>query len=310
MVVESVSVEHTLAPERIMARAARMQTRGTDWHPMKKPSAYRQWRTARKIKRFLRTGMKPWTKGYEEYKVSEIRRSLREGTFSNDKLPAGYGYRIDERIIEYPWFFSRLPSGAGKLLDAGSALNFDFLLDQPKLKEKRVHICTLAPEDHAFWNKGVSYVYEDLRTLPYKDEGFDWISCISTIEHVGMDNTMLYTSDTTKRESSPKGYIDAIIEMRRVVKPGGTLFLTVPYGKAAHHGWFQFFDEAMVDSIADAFKATAQRRFYFAYEPEGWRVATAAETKDATGFDFHAAKGYDPDFAAGSRAVCCIEMVK
>lgn len=278
---------------------------------MSKPSSYRQWRTARKINKFLRGGMKPWTKGYEEYKVSEIHRVLCEGIFSNDKLPPAYGHRIDERIIEYPWFFSRLPAGAGKLLDAGSALNFDFLLDQPKLKEKRVHICTLAPEDHAHWDRGVSYVYEDLRNLPYKDECFDWISCISTIEHVGMDNTMLYTSDASKRESSRNGYLNAIAELRRVLKGGGTIYVTVPYGKAKNHGWFQIFDEAMVDAMADAFKPKAQQRFYFAYEPQGWRVATAAETKNATGFDFHAANGhYDPDFAAGARAACCIELKK
>jgi SAM-dependent methyltransferase len=277
---------------------------------MKKPSAYRQWRTGRKIQRFLRTGMKPWTKGYEEYKVSEIARVLREGTFSNEKLPANYGHRIDERIIEYPWLFSRLPVGAGKLLDAGSALNFDHLLEQPKLKEKRVHICTLAPEDRAFWEKGVSYVYEDLRNLPYKDESFDWISCLSTLEHVGMDNTMLYTSDSTKRESNRRAYLDAVTELRRVVKTGGTVYVTVPYGKAKDLGWQQIFDEAMVDALVSAFKPKTVQRFYFAYEPEGWRVATAAETKDATGFDFHAGTGYDPDFAAGARAVCCLEMVK
>jgi len=63
--------------------------------------------------------MKPWTKGYAEYKLREIDRALRSGEFRADNLPAGYGFRLDERIVEYPWLFSRLPLGSGTLLTPG-----------------------------------------------------------------------------------------------------------------------------------------------------------------------------------------------
>ena len=92
--------------------------------------AWRRWR-------FVRNGMKPWKTGYLEYKDDEISRVVREGTFSSNKLPAGYGFRLDERIIEYPWLFSRLPMGEGRLLDAGSTLNFEFLIEQPVLRRKK-----------------------------------------------------------------------------------------------------------------------------------------------------------------------------
>ena len=143
--------------------------------------------------------MKPWMKGYIEYKEDEIARLLREGSFAANKLPARYGFRLDERIIEYPWLFSRLPTGEGRLLDAGSVLNFEFVLEQPALRKKKIDICTLAPEPRCFWRKGISYVYEDLRQLPYCDGLFDWIVCLSTIEHVGMDNA-LYTGAAAKDE--------------------------------------------------------------------------------------------------------------
>jgi len=86
--------------------------------------------------------MKPWARGYAEYKLRAIDRALRMGEFRADNLPAGYGFRLDERIVEYPWLFSRLPLGSGTLLDAGSALNFEFLVNHPALKSKKLHICT------------------------------------------------------------------------------------------------------------------------------------------------------------------------
>jgi hypothetical protein len=85
---------------------------------MSKPSAYREFRKGMKRRQFMRSGMKPWTKGYIEYKEHEIARVLADKVFTSGELPAKFGYRLDERIIEYPWLFSRLPATEGTLLDA------------------------------------------------------------------------------------------------------------------------------------------------------------------------------------------------
>lgn len=269
--------------------------------------------------------MKPWTKGYIEYKEREIERVLRENSFPSGELPPGYGYRLDERIIEYPWLFSRLPSGPGRLLDAGSTLNFEYLLGQPTLRNKKIDICTLAPEPRCFWRKGISYAYEDLRQLPYHDDLFDWIVCLSTIEHVGMDNA-LYTGGsqsagetvraglafaaTEEGGSKARDYLVALAELKRVLKPGGTIYITAPFGKAADHGWFQVFDHEMVGGLIRNFERGEVRQDYFLYQPDGWRRCEPAEAATATIFNIHTAKGYDPDFAAAARAVFCLELKK
>jgi SAM-dependent methyltransferase len=272
-------------------------------------AVWKQRRLERRRRRFLRSGLRPWTDGYFEYKCGEISRAFHSVAFRQPELPAGYGFRLDERIIEYPWLFSRLPAGPGFLLDAGSVFNFDFVLAHPALAGKKLHLCTLAPEPDCFWRQGISYLFEDLRRLPYRDGWFDWVVCLSTLEHVGMDNSLLYSKEAAP-EGNRRDYLAAARELFRVLKTGGTAYFSFPFGKAANLGWYQVFDQAMLDDLIGVLQPASHAADYFRYHPEGWQRSTAAGTADATVFDVHSAKGYDPDFAAAARAVCCVELKK
>jgi len=259
---------------------------------------------------FRLRGRKPWTIGYSAYKKKVILAHLNNNDFNTHSLKEKYGYRLDERVIEYPWLFSRLPSGKGNLLDAGSALNFEFLLNRALLKTKNIYISTLAPESSFFPKKNISYIYEDLRNCCFRDNFFDFIVSISTIEHIGMDNTFIYTKDKTKNENKPNSHVDAIKEFKRILKPGGKLFITVPFGKLKNHKWFQVFDAKMIDDIIKTFSPCESNESYFKYEPSGWTVSSRESTKEATCFDINVQKKYDSDFAAFSRAIVCLEIIK
>lgn len=259
---------------------------------------------------FTFTGMKPWARGYGQYKELNIQKVLQDRSFNPDQLVSGYGFRLDERIVEYPWFFSRLPNVRGTLLDAGSVLNFEYLLDNILLQNKNIYISTLAPESVCYADKGISYVFEDLRDACFKDNFFDWIASLSTVEHIGLDNTLLYTSDLSKRENATSTHLLAIKEYRRMLKQGGKLYLSFPFGLAKNHGWFQVFDSEMVDEIIDVFSPTRVTEFHYRYTPEGWKNSSREESKNATCFDIHAQKSYDSDYAAFSRAIVCLELMK
>ena len=114
-------------------------------------------------------------------------------------LPHGYGFGLDERCVEYPWFFAHASQTAENYLDAGSIFNSRFLLRHPYWSERKLTILTLAPEKVCFWNLGVSYQYADLRRLLFRDSWFDEIACLSTLEHIGMNN-FLYTRSTDNAE--------------------------------------------------------------------------------------------------------------
>ena len=261
-------------------------------------------------KEFLASGKKPWTPGYNTYKTQTITSNIDNKIFDVNHLVEGYGYRIDERIIEYPWLFSKLPLGCGRLLDAGSALNFPYLLEREPLLSKELYISTLSPEKCYFGEKKISYIFEDLRSSCFKSDFFDYIVSISTIEHIGLDNTFLYTNDLTKKENEPHTYLKAILEFARMLTTGGRLFLTMPYGLHKNHGWFQVFNSEMVDNVIDTFRPTTFEEYYFSYEPSGWVISSREESKNATCFDINVQKEYDDDFAAFSRGLVCLELVK
>jgi len=255
-------------------------------------------------------GKKPWSIGYNEYKIKQIKKYIARSVFNTNKLPQGYGYRLDERVIEYPWLFSRISKEKGKLLDAGSVLNYDYLLNNHSLKLKNIFISTLSPEGSCYWKKGISYIYEDLRHSCFRDDFFNWIVSLSTIEHIGMDNTFLYAKDILKKENRSSSYLIAIKEYYRILKKGGILYLSFPFGKKKNHGWFQVFDIKMIDKVISVFSPSHYKEYFFKYKRTGWQVSKKEKAKDATYFDIHKQKKYDSDYAAASRAVACLELIK
>jgi glycosyltransferase involved in cell wall biosynthesis len=133
----------------------------------------------------------PWTHEYNDRHRALVREALDSpdlpAFLPDGRLPEGYGRGYDERVVEYPWM---LANGVeGRLLDAGSVLNHPHILDRVLPRVDELTIVTLAPEERSFPERGISYMYADLRELPYRDGVFDTVVSVSTLEHVGMDNT-------------------------------------------------------------------------------------------------------------------------
>ena len=248
---------------------------------------------------------------YAIYKKRKIQKCLKLESFDIAKLEKGYGLGLDERIIEYPWLISKLPSKEGKLLDAGSVLNFDYILSLPVFEKKKIFISTLAPEKHSFWKNSISYVFEDMRNICYKDNFFDWIVCLSVIEHIGLDNTKFYTKNRKKNEQALQSYVVVIRELHRVLKPGGILYLSVPFGKHRNYGWLQTFNSEMVDGVLDAFSPSSYTEHHFRYDPDGWKVSSRAESAACEYFDYYD-KGneYRKGSPIAAGAVVCLELLK
>jgi SAM-dependent methyltransferase len=135
-----------------------------------------------------------------------------------------------ERDIEIPWVLSRI-HGATSLLDVGYANAPPAYLDAlTGAGVPRVVGVDLVRADVP----GLESVVGDLRRLPFGDDTFDVVTCVSTIEHVGLDNSVYGITD--RRDTN--GMVAAAQEMARVTVPGGRVLITTPVGIAEDHGWF------------------------------------------------------------------------
>jgi SAM-dependent methyltransferase len=277
----------------------------------------------KRLSSYLKSDRRPWRVGYGEYRVEFLEeainnKQLLHALLKGEPLPQGYGFRLDARVIEIPWVLARAAQHTGNFLDAGSAFNYGFVLDSPGLSDKRRFVVTLAPEGDAFWTLGVSYVYGDLRNLDFRDNLFDTVACVSTIEHIGMDNSMYAGKSDIAKRGDPKEFLEAVRELKRVLKPGGSLYITFPFGRYENHGWFQQFDSQLVDTLIQGFDPEVVHEDIFRYDPDGWRRSDRASCATCEFFDVHESKYYDPtstieypaDFPAGERALICLELKK
>ena len=269
------------------------------------------------IETYLKGNRKPWSRGYEEYKAMMIEKSINDIGLLDDMsegiLPKGYGLRLDERIVEYAWIFSKLHNGQEKLLDAGSTFNFEFIVNHPCVQEKTVDICTYYPEENCFHRNGISYLFSDLRNLPYRDNLFDTVVSQSTIEHIDMDNSIYgYEVDNSSvSETKSYDYLNATSELIRIVKPQGKLLLTFPFGKFENHGFFQQFDLEMMEKILEQVENQGTYSLhFFKYEKDGWRFASANELDGVESYNPHTGRGKGDDGAAHCRSICCLEFRK
>jgi SAM-dependent methyltransferase len=273
-----------------------------------------QWRMHSKAARWIGGGRVPGGRGYAAAKWASVERAL---------AGAGgepYGYHdagLDERVVEYPWAFERLAAlhrPGAPILDAGSVLNHPRLLAH--CRERRyspLSIVTLRYEGSADVSDDVRYEFADLRTLPYRDDWFSIVVSLSTLEHVGMDNTGYGDTGAASADASLET-IRALQELRRVTAPGGTALVSVPYGARANRGWLRVLDAQDLADLTGSTGWRLERTRVFRAAAEGWRECSADEARTA-GYNDRFRRDRPkvltaPESVAAAEAVALLELTR
>lgn len=129
-----------------------------------------------------------------------------------------------DRYIEYAFVIKNLPGMPKKVLDVGCSGGFFPLL----LASFGHDTYGIDIRDYPILNKlkfqNFTFIKGDIRSSSFKNDYFDCITAISTIEHIGVFGR--YGMD-----ENFEGDLKSIEEIKRVLKPRGMLLLTFPCGK-------------------------------------------------------------------------------
>ena len=101
-----------------------------------------------------------------------------------------YGAGQNERAIEIPWALSKYNNEA-KVLEVGCSFayeNPEYVPALLALNIPELHGLDISSRDAPDFIKKTA----DIRQSGYETGFFDLVLCISTLEHVGMDNTKYY----------------------------------------------------------------------------------------------------------------------
>jgi len=181
---------------------------------------------------------------------------------------------VNERIAELPFALKALTLPAGsRILDVGS--RWSILPLYLATSGYRVVASDLVPAQ--VLGAGPEVVVADLRRSPFRDHSFDAATMISTLEHVGIG---FYDGRVSVDDD-----LAVMRELRRTLRPGAPLVLTVPFGKGGLGRLQRAYDSRRLRVLAEGWDATEMR--FSVRQKSTWRetseeVASRAESVDDT----------------------------
>jgi hypothetical protein len=192
--------------------------------------------------------------------ISRWKSRFKPFAFKIPKEPFGIG--DTERCIEIPWAMSCY-QGEQKALDVGYANAEErYLKEILSLQIPQLYGLDRIKKDVA----GIIPAVADIRQTGFPEGFFDLVFCISTIEHIGRDNTIYFQEGNPIDDS---GDFKAIRELSRITRNKGHIALTVPYGKFHDYGWFIHYDEMRLMKLIEASGCDVLRQDFFIYR-DGW----------------------------------------
>ncbi len=136
---------------------------------------------------------------------------------------------LHSRCIEYPYCASKLGQEDYRILDIGTAKADRAWIAWLEQLPMKVHGLDYDVPEEEF--DQVLFVRSDARTTPYPDDYFDVVIAVSVIEHIGLTDPQIKKSQ--KPSAEKHGDLEAVKEIARILRPGGRLLMTVPFGKRA-----------------------------------------------------------------------------
>jgi len=195
-----------------------------------------------------------------------------------------------DRYIEYPFVALNLPCVPAKVLDIGCCGSyFPLILAGLGYEVVSIDLREYSVLKHLKFDN-FTFLKEDIKKIALSDNSFDVIIAVSTIEHIGIGGRYGEHQDS-------RGDIIALRQMIRMLKPGGIILLTFPFGKyKVCKPFCRIYDSnAVKELIGDL--SIEKEEYYMQDETDDWFECSMA---DAEKFDSSAYRS----------PICLLKLIK
>ncbi len=185
-----------------------------------------------------------------------------------------YELKVNERIVELPFALRELnhPNGS-KGLEFGCATSRLSL----ELASAGFQVTGIDLDDYYFTHPNLKFIQGDFLKSNLKENYFDAVVSVSAIEHCGLK----YYGD----DAAEDGDRQVVEKIWRILRKGGKLIMTVPFGKpGVRKGKYRVYDAKMLEKLLNGFKVIKQE-FYVCTSDKYWQPAdegAAARTDSLT----------------------------
>lgn len=166
-------------------------------------------------------------------------------------------YSTTERIVEIPFVLRHLDVSKGSsVIEFGCAESLLAL----QLANSGYRVTAIDLRPYPFDHPNLRTIQGDIHSAGIPAESFDAVVSVSTLEHVGLGS---YGGDIAE-----DGDLEVIELLRRSLRPGGRLLLTVPYGMGSLQG-SRVYDDDRLEKLLKNF-SVIDAEYYYKQDGRHW----------------------------------------
>ncbi len=181
-----------------------------------------------------------------------------------------YGEIISERVVEYALAFFHLgtdPASKTKILDIGCYFsNFPI-----QLASMGYRVFAIDLMDYQLTHPNFKFVKGDITKYKFPPDYFDIVTCISTLEHIGLG---FYEGDV----KDERGDVKTIKAIKRVLKKGGRFIFTVPFGKKSVNSIQRVYNAEDLSEILSGFRI--EKELFYKEKERKWLSASKKDVSN------------------------------
>lgn len=214
---------------------------------------------------------------------------------------------FDERVAEYPylvsWLLDRKRGDA--LLDVGCVLNNKLVTDILHTCVKELWFSNVDLEPLKVSSPVYYHISSLVEAFP-NGQQFSLVTCLSTIEHIGYDNSQYGSSIPGKYTSvNEEPLIESLTKITQIMAPGGYMLVSVPFG----------YREVLIHPVtgkiaSQGFDASAIQKGIQAMEREGISVDFEVFQATAEGWVPVEPAACNARYADGCPAAAAVAFIK